>query len=259
MIRSCSILLPFLVMGVGLAAAPCGMPAPVNAETSPLSGTVESFLLENGTMEDGLSVLRRTNTTKILIGFEKIARRRGEKERAISLSVVNATVGEILNDLCRQDTDYTYELVGGSLIHVYPKNYQSDPAGLLSLRISRFSIVGKMAPAAIIQRIGDLAPELASFMNTKRGEYYAKRGLSPGGSPGSILSGNMDPEIHLELHDMTVREILNAVVLYSRQLMDQTPADIGGNKIPPTSWTYEFIIDPDASTGLGGTPHWKAF
>lgn len=259
MIRSCSILLSFLVMGVVLAAAPGGIPARVNVETSPLSGTVESFLIENGTMEDGLSVLRRTNTTKILIGFEKIARRRDEKERAISLSVVHATVGEILNDLCRQDTDYTYEILGGSLIHVYPKNYQSDPAGLLSLRISRFSIVSKMLPAAIIQRIGELAPELESYMSNKQAEFYAQRGLAPPGSPGSIMSGNMDPQINLDLDNMTVREILNAVVLYSQQLNNQTPPDWTGNKIPPTSWIYEFIIDPAAPTGLGGTPHWKAF
>ncbi len=259
MIRSCSILLPFLVMGVVLASARGGIPAPVNVETSPLSGTVESFLIENGTMEDGLSVLRRTNTTKILIGFEKIARRRDEKERAISLSVVNATVGEILNDLCRQDTDYTYEVLGGSLIHVYPKNYQSDPSGLLSLRISRFSIAGKMLPAAIIQRIGELAPELASHMSNKRAAFYAQRGLAPTGSPGSNMSGNMDPQINLDLENMTVREILNAVVLYSQQLNNQTPPDWTGNKIPPTSWIYEFIIDPTAPTGSGGTPHWKAF
>ena len=259
MIATRSIRLPFLVMGVLLASAPGGIHTPVNVETSPLSETVESFLIESGTMEDSLSVLRRTNTTKILIGFEKIARRRDEKERAISLSVVNSTVGEILNDLCRQDADYTYEVLGGSLIHVYPKNYQSDPAGLLSLRISRFSIVAKMLPAAIIERIGELAPELESYMSNKQAEFYAQRGLAPPGSPGSIMSGNMDPQINLDLENMTVRELLNAVVLYSRQLREQTPAGIGGYKTPPTSWAYEFIIDPAAPTGLAGTPHWKAF
>jgi len=230
-----------------------------NREELPiLSERVREFHIENGTMEDGLSALRQTNPTRILIGFERVAHRKNEKDKLVSLSLSDATVGEILDGLCRQDPRYTYEVVSG-LLHVYPINGQSDPAGLLDLRVSRFSIADKMAPTAIIQRIGNLAPELASFMNTKRAEYYAKRGPSPGGSPGSIMSGNMDPEIHLELHDMTVREILNAVVLYSRQLMDQTPADIGGNKIPPTSWAYEFIIDPDASTGLGGTPHWSAF
>ena len=73
------------------------------------------------------------------------------------------------------------------------------------------------------------------------------------------MSGNMDPQINLDLENMTVREILNAVVLYSQQLNNQTPPDWTGYKIPPTSWIYEFIIDPAAPTGLGGTPHWKAF
>ena len=228
-----------------------------NREELPiLSETVREFHIENGTMEEGLRALRQTDAARILIGFEKIAHRQDEKDKLVSLSLSDATVSEIIDGLCRQDPRYTYEIVSG-VIHVYPINGQSDPAGLLDLRVSRFSIADKMAPAAIIQRIGDLAPELASFMSTKRREYYAKRGLSPGGSAGSIMSGNMDPEIHLELHDMTVREILNAVALYSRKLRDQTPPDIGGNKIRPTSWVYEFIIDPDAPTGLGGTPHWS--
>ena len=230
----------------------------VKSQEFPMLERVGEFHIENGTMEDGLRALRQTNPARILIGFEKVAHRQNEKDKLVSLSLSDATVGEIIDGLCRRDPRYTYEIVSG-LLHVYPTNGQSDPAGLLSLRVSRFSIADKMLPAAIIQRIGDSAPELTSFMSTKRGEYYAKSGRSPGGTPGSIMSGNMDPEIHLELHDMTVREILNGVVLYSRQLRDQTPAGIGGYKIPPTSWAYEFIIDPDASTGLGGTPHWRAF
>ena len=79
------------------------------------------------------------------------------------------------------------------------------------------------------------------------------------GFPGAILHGNMDPEVNLNLRNMTVREILNAVVLYSRQRSDQTPTDIGGNKIPPTSWIYEFVMNPEAPTGLGGIPRWVAF
>ena len=69
----------------------------------------------------------------------------------------------------------------------------------------------------------------------------------------------MDPQISLDLHSLTVRELLNAVVLYSQQLNNQTPADFAGNKIPPASWIYDFIIDPAAPTGLGGTPRWQAF
>ena len=210
-------------------------------------------------MEEGLRALRQTNMTRILIGLEKVAHRQNEKDKTVSLSLSGATVVEILNGLCQQDPRYTYQIVNNLLIHVYPKNGLSDPAGLLGLRVSRFSIVGKILPAAIIQRIGELAPELASYMSKKQAEYYAQRGLSPPGSPGAILSGNMDPQISLDLHSLTVRELLNAVVLYSQQLNNQTPADFAGNKIPPASWTYDFIIDPAAPTGLGGTPRWQAF
>lgn len=232
----------------------------MNKEDLPiLSERVGSFQIENRTMEEGLRALRQTNMTRILIGLEKVAHRQNEKEKRFSLSLSGATVGEILNGLCRQDPRYTYQIVSGHLIHVYPKKGLSDPAGLLSLQVSRFLIADKMLPAAIIQRIGKLAPELLSYMSNKQAEYYAQRGLAPPGSLGAIMSGNMNPQIHLDLHDVTVREILNAVVLYSQRLNSQTPPDRTGNKIPPTSWIYDFIIDPAAPTGLGGTPHWGAF
>jgi len=227
-------------------------------ERTILSEKVAPFHIENEPMEEGLHVLRQTNLTKILIGFEKVAHHQNEKERTVSLSLSDATVGEILDSLCQQDPRYTYQIVKGLLIHVYPKNGMSDPAGLLSIRISRFSVEGKMPPAAIIQRIGELAPELASHMSNKRGEYYARRGPLPG-SPGSNVSGNMDLQVSIHLENMSVREILNEVVLYSQRLNSQTPPDWTGNKIPPTSWTYDFVVDSAAPTGLGGTPRWQAF
>jgi hypothetical protein len=244
--------------GVGLLT-PRGQDPTNRKEVPVLLQKVESFHIENGTMEEGLRALRQANPTSVLIGFEKVTHRQNEKEKMVSLSLSGVPVEEILNRLCQQDPRYTYEIVSSLLIHVYPKNGLSDPAGLLSLRVSNFSIADKMPPAAVIQRIGELTPELASYMSNQRAEYYAQHALSPPGSPGAILSGNMAPQIHLDLHDVTVREILNAVVLYSQQLNEQTPPDWTGNKIPPTSWIYDFTIDPAAPTGLGGTPHWEAF
>jgi hypothetical protein len=113
-----------------------------------------------------------------------------------------------------------------------------------------FSVQGSILPAAVV-RIGELAPELASYLAAKQNEYFARRGIAPG-SPGSLMHGNMDPQ-------MTVREILNATVLYSLRLNKQTLPDWTGNKIPPTSWMYEFVIDPAGPTGLGGYPKWAAF
>jgi len=69
----------------------------------------------------------------------------------------------------------------------------------------------------------------------------------------------MDPAIDIHLENITVRQILNAVVLYSVKLRNQTPADSHGYKLPTASWIYEFTIDPNAPTGLGGTARWAAF
>lgn len=227
-------------------------------KTSVLTETVESFRVEDSAMEGALRALRQKDFSRILIGFESIARRRDEKIESLSLSLTNATVGEILDQLCRQSREYTYEITDGSIIHVHPVRAQSDPPGLLDLKISEISIEANILPAAIIVRIGELAPELASNLDAKKSEYYATRHIIPG-SPGAIGHGNMDPQTNLHLRNMTVREILNSIVLYSVQLRNQTPADSHGYKLPTASWIYEFIIDPNAPTGLGGIPRWIAF
>lgn len=227
-------------------------------DTPVLSQTVQAFRVENSTMEEALRALRQTNLMRILIGFEKVAHRQGEKTESLSLSLNNATIQDILQQLCQQSRQYTFDIINGTVIHVYPVRAQSDPPGLLDLRISDFSVEGKMLPAAVIVRVGELAPELASYLRRRQDEYYARRGMSPG-FPGSTFQGNMDPEITLHLRNKTVRDILNATVVYSVQLGDQTPPDQLGGKIPPTSWMYEFIIDPDSPSGLGGTPRWVAF
>ena len=169
-----------------------------------------------------------------------------------------SSVGEILDQLCQQSKQYLYEIIEGGIIYVHPATAESDPLGLLNIRISDFVVQGKMVPAAIIPRIGELAPELNSYLDRKKNEYYSRRGISPA-SPGAIVLGNMDPNVNLQLQNMTVREILNATVVYSVRLRDETPADWTGYKFPTASWMYEFVMNPNAPTGLGGTPRWVAF
>jgi hypothetical protein len=224
---------------------------------SVLSTVVSSFQVKNATMEEVLRALRATNEARILIGFENVSRHAGDK-RTMSLSFANATVGEILDGMCRSDKRYRYQTVDGLLVHVYPKDRQNDTFGLLGIRVKEFSVDDKILPAAIIERIGELAPELASYLTEKQNEYFRQRGIVPS-FPGVTMHGNMDPQVSLHLHDMTVREVLNATVLYSLRLNQETAPDWAGTKIPPTSWMYEFVVDPAAPTGLGGYPKWVAF
>lgn len=87
-----------------------------------------------------------------------------------------------------------------------------------------------------------------------RAEYHAKTGagltgFSTSGPPWDRTLG-VNPEINLELRDMTVREILNALILHSAKIYRDR---LNGF---PISWKYEFLVDPDAPTGLGGYPAW---
>jgi len=103
--------------------------------------------------------------------------------------------------------------------------------------------------------IDRLAPELHQFLDAKA-KHWAKKAGPRGGSPGSLLTGNATPpEIAMDLNDVTVRGILNAVALYSRKLYLE--GRLQG--LEPIGWKYEFIIDPNAPTGLGGYPRWSAF
>ncbi|MEJ5369351.1 MAG: hypothetical protein WHT08_13590 [Bryobacteraceae bacterium] len=52
---------------------------------------------------------------------------------------------------------------------------------------------------------------------------------------------------------MTVREILNAIVLYTSDHQSAFGFTF------PLSWHYEFVLDPAAPTGLGGLPRWDLF
>jgi hypothetical protein len=227
-------------------------------QSSVLAMPVDSFRIANSTMEGALRTLRQKDFAKILIAFEKVAGREGENKESLSLSLSNATVGAILDSLCEQSRQYTYEIADEFIIYVHPARAESDPLHLLDMKIKDFSIEGKMLPTAAVQRIGVLAPELAVYLSEKRRNYYASRGITTG-SPGATLGGNMDPTVSLHLHELTVRQVLNQLVLYSVQLRDKIPADVGGNKLAPTSWMYEFVVNPNASTGLGGIPRWIAF
>jgi hypothetical protein len=215
-------------------------------------------VLHDATMEEALRALRATNPNQILIGFERVPHRRDESEATLSLSVSNSTVEEILKALCGQDPRYVYDVADGRVIQVHPLNSYSDPQDVLNMSVRDFSVEGVMWPAAVVFRIGELAPELASYLAGRKREYYASHGIVPA-SPGALMHGNMDPQIKIHLQDVTVRQILNGIVSYSYEVYKNTKPDWTGNKPAPTSWIYDFTVDPAAPTGLGGYATWTAF
>jgi hypothetical protein len=214
---------------------------------------IDYLHVENADVDEALLALRSKDPEKILIGFEKMPQREDDKTPTLSATWTQATVGEILAKILAVDKRYTYEVVEGKLIHVFPIGAKNDLTDLLNIRIERFAVKGKESIENVVIHIAERAPELREFLE-KRASEYRKRKALLGGGPGQLMSGDMDPEINLELRQKTVRDILHGLVLYSAELY---PKKLVG--IPPTSWKYEFIIDPEATTGLGGYPRWSTF
>jgi len=213
---------------------------------------VGSIKLDRAGMEEALRELRSKNKERILIGFEEVPHARGQRQRTISMELSGPTVGDILDKLIVADPRYTYEVTAGSVINVLPRMAKTDPTNLLNIRVSKFALHGNFLLQNVISRIGDYAPELGSHLAKKALEHAARTKIYPG-SPGSILTGGMEPQIDLEMQNVTVREILNSIALYSVKLSQEQPDGF------PIGWKYEFIIDPEAQTGLGGYPSWNEF
>jgi len=215
---------------------------------------VSHYKVDRVDMEAALRALRATDPIHILFGFERVAVVPEENQARISLDLNDTTVEAVLDGLCRQDARYSYAVIEKQLIHVFPRSglAQSDPAGLLSIRNDSFSINENVSPSNIIDRISVLAPGLSSFLAQKRASVVANQKGELPGSPGALMHGNMDPLVRLQLRNVTVFDILNEVVLYSAKMNRETPADWTGNKPIPTSWIYEFDLQPNSKTGLGG-------
>ncbi|MCI0623355.1 MAG: hypothetical protein L0387_17135 [Acidobacteria bacterium] len=168
------------------------------------------------------------------------------------MDLKDPTVGEILDQLCKADPRYTYEFSGETFINVFPLGAKVDPTNLLNLRVKHAVINEKRRPEVVIRRIPDFAPELAKYLEDMAKEQAKRTGI-PYGTVGSRMRGNMDPQISLEFRNMTVREILNAVSLFSADLYRKD------SHFAAVSWKYEFVVDPKAATGLGGYPKWDVF
>ncbi|HXJ93049.1 MAG TPA: hypothetical protein VMT20_09220 [Terriglobia bacterium] len=223
---------------------------------------MRSFTVENANMAEALLALRSSDVDHIIIGFERMPHLPGEKGGPISVALTGGTVGQIVQRLCEADPRYEYEVLEGAMVVVRPQNATTDPSDLLNLEIQTYTIDAKVGAGEAIEHVWEDAPELRSLLRRKL-EERAKRTGESSGFPGSIMSGNMPPpRFTLHLHNVTVRQILDAISLKSVDMFRQGP-DYGPNGMPlkmaPTGWEYDFTVDPNAPNGLGGYPKWTPF
>ncbi len=220
---------------------------------------VKYFKVEDVSMFKALERLRLQNPSEILIGFEEVPTLRHEQHAGISLERTNTSVREIVEALIASDPRYSYELIGKTLINVMPKGAKKDPNNLLNIFVSKFSVDKEITIPALVHSVDEYSPELQSLLAQKRRDHYEalkRAGKVPGGTAGSIISGNAPkPRVTLELKNITVREILNSIILYSAEHADVLLPGWGNG----VSWRYQFVMDANASTGLGGFPRWSIF
>lgn len=222
---------------------------------SVLNVSVVEYSLDEADMQEALSILRAKDPKRILIGFETIKDHRKSQPVIIrNLHLRNHTVGQILQRLCGEDPRYAFEVMSDSrIVNVYLTSARRDARNLLNVRISRFDVDGYVYPQTLIKSIDRYAPELREYLDEKRREHWARTG-PPGAFPGSVLSGDAPvPKVSIHLRDLTIREILNAIVLYTSDHRNALGFSF------PLGWKYEFIVDPAAPTGLGGEPKWEIF
>jgi hypothetical protein len=219
-----------------------------------LSVEIKSFVVNGADMEEALRTLSDQVTFRVVIGFERIPHHEGESGQPMSLELTNTTVGKILSRLCRMDLRYEYRPVEGQMVEVFPKGALDNPEDLLNVKIKEFSVDREALPGGVIQMIGQDAPELKELLDHKKEEWMKNSDGAPGGSPGSMLSGNMPlPHFTLRLENVTVRHILNAIALESVRMFED------GKVFAPGGWEYDFVVSGNAPTTLGGYPKWKTF
>lgn len=224
------------------------------AKSSILSVGIKSFAVKDADMEEALRTLSDQITFRIVIGFERIPHYEGHDGPRMSFDLTNTTVGEILHRLCEKDSRYEYRPVEGQMVDVFSKGSLDNPDDLLNIKVREYRVDAPAWPGGVIATIAQDVPELRELLERKKQEWLKKRGASPGGTPGSLLSGNgIPPRFVLHLKNVTVRQILNAISLESVRMFK------AGKVYAPSGWEYDFIISATAQTTLGGYPQWKEF
>jgi hypothetical protein len=159
-------------------------------------------------------------------------------------------LGTALQEMMAQIPDYEMQVVAPRLIVIFPRNAKDDPEDVLNLQVADFSVTNKPATVILSDPEGFI-PELQARLSPEH----------PQPANGILLySGPYTPpalRITLHLQNVTVRQILDAVVLATEQI----PADD-----LPAGWIC--LVNSDNTPGVlrhafnlqGGVPaNWREY
>ncbi len=126
---------------------------------------------------------------------------------------------------------YTYEAVSAHLIDVYPSSIRSDPNNPLNLRVADVRLAGVTA-MDLFANPARYIPELKTRQDKDK-PPQACGGLGPG------LGSESSAGIELDLHNVTIKQILDAAAV-----ADSSLRQLAARTHPPAGWVLRWDTDP---------------
>lgn len=211
-----------------------------DANIDPLGLKVPAYDVQGVSIIEALRQLKLRVPEKTLVLTLEVAPFGQEPEKNLSLALRGSTVKDVLDRIMRLDPRYTYSVFRGrGLIHVLPVVARNDPNDLLNTKVKAFTTSG-VPYDRLLQYPNYYIPELGAEM---------LRRSRAGGVAGSELSSTGVPAVTVEVHNATVRDILNQISLQAAKLSKA--------QVVPPGWVYTFRVDK--SMPLGGHPRWELF
>lgn len=167
-----------------------------------LQAKVQNYSLSEPTFADALAAV--ASQFKIAVGIELVAT--PSVLRPVKRSLRNTTVMEILKSLVRDEKGYGLSVDGG-IVHVFQKELVDRSSNFLNIRIRSFEARNTSAPQAGLKLWRLVNPRFQPPKPPK---------AEPHGTMSTGVGGGM-PEraFALDLHDATVRHILDSVAISS--------------------------------------------
>jgi hypothetical protein len=166
------------LLGILLLPQLLGTDLAQNNHGTPASQVIADFNFHGGALIDAIAELSSTPGLELHIGFEEIIRDRitDPRDRSIrfELHLVNRTVGQVLDDLCKLDPRYTWSTDGDS-VNVFPHTIQKNPAYLMNLEIEEIGLSNVSNPDKTLKQLHVLfpAPQVGYMQSGGQNEYTA--------------------------------------------------------------------------------------
>jgi len=169
----------------------------IQSSEQPLSRKVNSFQLADSSLS--IALQRLAKTSHLLVGFDSLPETDTQPASTFSVNVQDGTVREVLDALTNSDPRYIWT-TSGQMIDVHPAKGR-DTLSQIVIRHFKVDLVTRDQALEALVRSPEIQAELRQ-KRIKRREFNS--------FPGDLAAENL-PRFSLDLRDLTMREILNAI------------------------------------------------